>query len=84
MEGLGFPLCLLRSLFGTRGAVPDPSAPSYPALVEGVVSVLMRKHVRHKGLGKGSGPEGQARGVQEQLLVSPSSPPLSQVNPSHK
>ena len=80
MEGLAFPLCLLRCLLGTycTAAAHDASPnPSYE-LIEGVVSVLLTKHVRHKGLGKGpeeaEGVEGGPQQQQQVVLMSPTSP----------
>ena len=80
MEGLAFPLCVLRSLCGTYACVPTPAPPVAHGLLEGVVSVLLHKHVRHKGLGtKGLSLGGDGSQGQQQQLMMPSSASPTQV-----
>ena len=72
MEGLAFSLCLLRALFSSHSTVHTISA-AMGGLMEGVVSHLLHKHARHKGLGKGPGLQAIAtssQGQQQQLMSS--------------
>lgn len=79
MEGLAFPLCLLRCLV-SASAHESPRAASL-GLAEGLAHVLMTKHVRHKGLDMSDGasiaPTGQQQ--QQQVLVLPGSLAASRV-----
>ena len=82
MEGLAFPLCLLRCLVSAGHAGTAPQRSLSHGLLEGVVSVLLHKHVRDRGLGKGLNMGLAAQELQEQQqqqqLVMPGSPPPNQ------
>ena len=84
MEGLAFPLCLLRCLISTLHAHPPTTAAAVcHSLTEGIVAVLLSKHLQHKGLGKGPGLKlpGQGGLEQQQMQLSaPSSPASAQVS----
>lgn len=82
MEGLAFPLCLLRVSAGAYLAKTQPkAAAALHGLLEGVISVLLHKHVRHKGPTSGQAADrgGERNDAQQQQLSMPGSLPLSQV-----
>lgn len=73
MEGLAYPLCLLRCLVSNLQA--STTAGTHPHklfqnMVEGVSTVLLNKHIHHKGLSRGQAFKHPPSTNPEQLQLS--------------
>lgn len=73
MEGLAYPLCLLRCLVGNLQASTKAGPNSHKlfhSLVEGVAAALLNKHTHHKGLSRGQAFKHPPSANTEQLQLS--------------